>query len=398
MSQPIPILFLGDGPDAPTGLGRITRDLASLVARMPEYRVATLGRAGLGSRHLPFHQYMISLSPLNLQWGEQEIEKVWKDWSKGERGVVMTIWDPSRLLWFARPEFAGDARLQSFLSSHHFARWGYWPIDSTGPGDKLTGMAQDVLLGYDRLLAYTKWADSLVRRSIGEEESERRGLTWLPHGINFDTFTPRHKQQARERLSPMMHEGDLVVGVVGTNQPRKDWGLAFATCASLRARHPRLRVWAHIDMLERHWSINALARDFGLGDVLTVTTEGNDTEMSWRYSACDITLAIGLGEGFGYPIAESLACGVPVVHGAYGGGMEITPEPMRVEPIAYRLDTLHNALRPVYEPGMWAERVEVLLNGEISIDSCRGQVAHLSWKNLWPACFKPWFLEGLKWV
>ena len=52
-----PIMFVGDNPSLPGGLSRICRDLATLTATMPEYRVAVLGR-GLGQRRkFPFTLY-----------------------------------------------------------------------------------------------------------------------------------------------------------------------------------------------------------------------------------------------------------------------------------------------------------------------------------------------------
>lgn len=53
-------------------------------------------------------------------------------------------------------------------------------------------------------------------------------------------------------------------------------------------------------------------------------------QMAKIYNTMDVTLNCGLSEGFGLPIAESLACGVPVVAGDYSAMPElvqpVTPE------------------------------------------------------------------------
>jgi len=36
----------------------------------------------------------------------------WDDFSRGEPGIICTIWDISRLLWLARPEYLQDEDLK----------------------------------------------------------------------------------------------------------------------------------------------------------------------------------------------------------------------------------------------------------------------------------------------
>ena len=259
-------------------------------------------------------------------------------------------------------------------------------------------MTRDTLLGFNRVLTYTSWAKEQIVRTIGEGAAVARNLNWLPHGIDTSMFAPREKRESRRMLSPMLHDGDMLVGIVGTNQARKDWGMALTACHFLRSRVKRLKVWIHTDLLERYWSISALLNDLGLTDVAIVTKPMDDETLSYAYSACDVTLAPGLGEGFGYPIAESLACGVPVVHGTYGGGAAITPEPFQVRPVAYRLDTPHNAIRPVYEPATWADKLCEILDSPLQNEACRESVAHLSWSLLWEGAWKRWFLEGVRMI
>lgn len=389
-----PILFLSDAPELPTGLARIGRDLATLLSREPEFRVGYLGLSGYGSRQLPFAQYHIrSLVGHEGQWGETTIEFAWDDFSANEYGVVFTIWDATRLHWFAQPQYLPEpAPMRKFLMERHFQRWGYFPFDATGPGDRLSALSTDTLRGYDRVLCYTQFAKGLVERSIGADGARARDLDWMPHGLNLDSFQPREKREARKRCG--FHANEFIVGVVATNQARKDWGLMAQVGALLRQRIPRLRLWWHTDVAERHWSFPALLTDYGLGDITVFTTTTlKDTEMSYFYSSCDVTLHPGLGEGFCYPIAESLACGVPAIHGNYAGGPELVPwGECLVEPVMVRLDTLHNCFRPVFDPKDW---VEVVMRCDVQPEACRAAIEHLDWKKLWPSVWRKWFLGGV---
>lgn len=382
--KPTPILFLSDNPALPTGLGRITKDLAVHVASLPEFRVGTMGLGYPSSAKLPFFQ---ATFPPVEQWGEGLIEGIWSNFAGSDPGIIMTIWDASRLDWFSQPRMGGQ--LESFLRSGRFKRWGYFPIDSYGYDDRLTGMCVDTVQGFDRVLAYTIFGKKVLQRSLGRE------VDWIPHGIDGDIFKPRERGPGRSLLG--VPEDDLLVGCVMTNQARKDWGVAFAAIAAIK--RPNRKFWFHTDATIRYWNLFALAADFGVEhNVIITTKQFSSDELSHLYSACDMTF-LPSPEGFGYPIVESLACGVPVVHGAYAGGAELVPEKdWLVNPVAERMDTQWNCLRPVWNPQHWAKQIDWCLTQHSDgtfRDTCTRAVEHLHWKNLWPSCWKKWFLEGI---
>lgn len=383
--KPTPLLVMSDSPSQTTGLSRITKDIALIAAEQPEFRVATYGRGGLGSIQLPFHQYDFAE---DRQWGESTIQDVWTDFSRYELGVLLTVWDPSRLGWLARPRMGGE--LGKWLRNRPFKLWGYIPVDSFGPHGRLTAYIKDTLQGFDRLLAYTLWGKQVL------EDTLRHEVDWLPHGYNPQVFKPCGKAAGRQ----LLHLPDEVhlVGMVATNQARKDWGVAFQAIASLKERMPSLRFWVHTDVLERYWSLPALIADFGLENAITITLAGqiNNQGLAHCYSACDVTMLPSGGEGFGYPIIESMACGVPCVHGKYAGGAELIPDQRcLVDPAGYRLDTMWNSIRPVWNPQGWADRLHQLLEEPLEASVCTSAVEHLQWSNLGPQWVK-WLKAGLE--
>lgn len=388
--RPIPILFVGDSPDLPTGLARIGRNLASLVAKLPEFRVGYLGRGGSNTAKLPFYQQPF---PATDQWGENHVEKTWNDFAGEEPGVVFTIWDASRLHWFANP-VGINGSLGEFLRSGAFRRWGYFPVDSYGVGERLTAMSADTIHHYDRVLAYGAFGARVIENTI------KRPVEWIPHGVNSERFQPQSKVAGRMALG--IPQDGLVVGCVMTNQGRKDWGMAFATAARLAKNHKKFTFWAHVDTVSRYWDLQALVTDFGLERKTVITTGAmgfTDLQMSFGYSACDVTILPSLGEGFGYPVVESMLCGVGCVTGNYGGSVELIPDAaLLVNPVAERLDTLHNCVRPVFSPADWVETIEKVLDdpGLRDPELYKSAVAHLDWKLLWPAAWKKWFLDGIR--
>ncbi len=118
-----------------------------------------------------------------------------------------------------------------------------------------------------------------------------------------------------------------------------------------------------------------------------LSADQQDDWLALAYSACDVTLAIGAGEGFCFPIIESQACGTPVVHCDYAGGAEFTP--YKVQVVNYRLEGPQNIMRPVQEAISWAAKIQYAAKRKQLYD-----VTPLRWENLWPR-WKNWFEEGI---
>jgi len=192
------------------------------------------------------------------------------------------------------------------------------------------------------------------------------------------------------------------IGCVMTNQTRKDWGIAATVCAALAERMKgAVRFWWHCDTRMRHWNLDALIADFQLGEYVEITSPPvTDAWMAEQYRRCDLTFLPSTGEGFGFPLFESLACGVPVVHGDYAGGRSLMSafglNHLLVQPYSWRLEGQHNCVRPVYRPEDFVEKLmEMLESGHpLHSELLRGSVEHLSSMKL-GVTWKRWLREGL---
>ena len=351
----VPLLILTDSPDLPSGLARIGRDLAMHIHShmQDQVRVGYLGRGGIGG-DFPFPVWTIPHSeigrPGSGEWGGGVLPLVWERFTNGasQPGVLLTIFDPARMLWLARPEYLSDGPTKDFLTNRPFKLWGYFPVDGHTQQGGLGKIAAETLAGYDRVLGYGEYGSGILTQVLG------RNIEHLPHGIG-DVWQPKDRVAARALLN--FPDDAFVVGVVAANQQRKDWGLAAQVCGRLMKRFgDRLRIWWHVDHLQnpRAWDLDAVIGEFGIGPALTVSRPPvTDEWLAQAYSACDVTLGIGAGEGFGYPIVESQACGVPVVHWNYGGGAEYAS--IRMTPAAMRVEGPINVQRPVGSAAGWGD-------------------------------------------
>src|SRR5215470_14536128 len=112
-----PFLLLGDGPQEPTGLGRIARDLATyLHAADLDLDLVQVGGPALPLwtkwRHIPLPE-----TEREEEWGVHYVEEVWRGLWGRQPGILMGVWDPSRLYPYLSANLPAE-------------RWGYCAIDA----------------------------------------------------------------------------------------------------------------------------------------------------------------------------------------------------------------------------------------------------------------------------
>ncbi len=360
------------------------------------------------------------------------------------KGITLNILNASWAMWLARPDLLpANYPLREFLLTRPFRRWLYCPVDGHCADGTLGHQLAPVLAGMDRLLGYTGYGSRVMERTlerwsevsqpprlvvpegaITPEELDKiasqpgkitysgetappvyqpPSIPHLPHGLDTQVFYPRPRAEARAQFFARVSGGQsqlpllddqIVLAAVATNSLRKNWGLAFATCAELLQRGHQIFLWAHTNTQQGHWNLRALARQFGMERRVYLTTDKlSDETMAWAYSAADCGLHIGDGEGFGYFGPEAVACGLPVVHGNYAGGVEFVPWEGLVPPIGFTQEGTFFILRPTFSPAMWAQAVEGLLRARK--DGWQPELPQpLAWDEIWPR-WREWLLQSV---
>lgn len=384
----IPFLLVGDGPTEPTGLGRIARDLAGILSSsgLP-LDLVQIGGSIPPPFTGPWRHYPLDRGE---DWGASCVERYYRDLFGETPGILFLIWDPGRLLDYCRI----DLPVQ---------KWCYTAIDAGNINGEITGPAGHALRQFDRVLAYGRWASERLKASL------QTPISYLPHGISPAVWqTPSTEDEqawVRSLLGPYCPPEATVVGAVMTNQWRKDLGIYFQTIAALRQRGQKVFGWLHSDVPVKAWAIQQLVDDFGLGRHVRVTLEGanlSDRQLACLYQRCAVTILPTLGEGFGYPIVESLAAGTPAIHGDCAGGAELVPKTeWRVPVRATRLEGIYALERPVFSAQDWANAVQRALDWRVSVGDdlckayCQGAVAHLDWQQL-AGRWVSWVRAGLQ--
>jgi glycosyltransferase involved in cell wall biosynthesis len=166
---------------------------------------------------------------------------------------------------------------------------------------------------------------------FGEFQMRKRKLDplYIPHGVDTEVFKPRPEMRAEMRASMSVPDDAFLIGMVGANRspaqfPRKAQPQAFLAFAEFLKTHRDAYLYAftkpagdlNLDALlltiADSFDQNILERVKFPPDQLWYYGFGRE-EMAGMYSAFDVFLNPSMGEGFGVPIIEAQACGVPVI-------------------------------------------------------------------------------------
>ena len=175
----------------------------------------------------------------------------------------------------------------------------------------------------------------------GEKLMSEAGLdpAYVPHGIDTAVFRPlpEIRQKAREALS--LPPDGFLVGMVGANRgnpliPRKGFPQAFHAFSRFAAEHEDAWLYVHTQAVPDPGSginLDVLATVTGCPAGRVRFPEASawhlgisPDQMAVLYNAFDVLLNPSWGEGFGIPIMEAQACGVPVITSDHSAMSELT--------------------------------------------------------------------------
>jgi glycosyltransferase involved in cell wall biosynthesis len=140
-----------------------------------------------------------------------------------------------------------------------------------------------------------------------------QGPLYVPFGIDTGRWTPGPREAARDLLG-LPHDV-FTAGINAQNiGPRKGWGEQLAAFAAFHAKHPKSLLLIHAAP-EHPDGMNLRQLAAHLDIPVRFGSHGNMSQaqmLSW-YRSLDVLMQGTYGEGFGIPVIEAQACGVPVI-------------------------------------------------------------------------------------
>jgi glycosyltransferase involved in cell wall biosynthesis len=291
-----------------TGVGQYTKNLAHALLRLPDVRVSFWGHFTLGAEQAIDRE-------LRILKGETPM------WAFGSRALALL--NPvslSRYLW---------ARWSARYAVHHATNFVLRRFDAPSvatfhdlsvlryPNFHPTERVKFMEKRFARTMAA---AHSILTPSqfVRDEVIERFGLhpervVATPLGVSGD-FRPRADSEILHRLARYGLRPDGYVLMVGTLEPRKNIGLVLAAYSqlpsSLQSRFPIVHAgppgWLSKDIETEGKNLERAGHFWRLGYV-------PQEDLPYLYAGACVFVFPSYYEGFGLPVLEAMAAGVPVI-------------------------------------------------------------------------------------
>lgn len=296
------MLYSSNGFWANSGYGIQGRSLLPRLARLPEFggpeAIAQFAWYGLqgGVHEVNGHRvYPAGNDP----YGNDVIGLHAKDF---KANVVVSLID----VWV----------MQDTANKVAPALWLPWtPIDH----DPIPQRVLQALQGAYLTLSYSKW---------GKEMLDKAGISneYIPHGVEPSIYKILDYDAVTKFRRGFLHFDDEVhmTSMVAANKgypDRKAFQVQLRAWANFAKDKPEARLYIHTEPTPMYGGLDlpALCMALGIGEKVTFPDRYQNYRglppeyLALIYNSSQVLLAASMAEGFGIPIIEAQACGIPVI-------------------------------------------------------------------------------------
>lgn len=334
------VIIYGDDPTCHTGFAQVIDSIVTAVSAAGYTPVVVGTKISLSNK---YKCEKINALEEGDQVGWGTLEKALEKYCAR---VLITVGDP----WDLQGIYNIGARYKFYWIAYtpvEAKPFPAWYLIERGPNRYLDVGA--LFSHIDQIVAYTNFGKNAIsdmldeyRRFPGNAGKKINSeVSHVYHGVDVDFFKPEDKAAARSRLEHLkIAEDAILFTCVKVNSSRAGFDALFdawgAYLKKARSVSPdiaaRSKLYLHTNIEGVGYPLPAMLNHTGylkdksiIIDKLLQHGSGVSVEtMRDIYNATDVFLSTSRGEGFGLPVAEAMACGVPCIVPDYAGPAEYT--------------------------------------------------------------------------
>ena len=333
----IKLLWASDTRTMATGYGTVTHNVLKGLQETNKYDLFSLGFQYFGQ---PINLSGVPILPNgNKPYGEDILQG---HLSNVRPEILVTLCDMFRTPWFKKLNLKETG-----------TKWvAYFPLD-----------AEELPLGSEEAFKHADYKVAMA--AFTKQEAEKNGIkvdAMIPHGVDLDLYRKIDRKEIIEKSGLLLYKFDnegkkqfieiknagfenkYIIGSVFRNCGRKKPERLLEAFARYSKSNPEAILWLHTDPKDvQAFNLFEYAKRRGVLDKMYFTAIHSVAYaaalpmMPYIYSMFDIHALSTTGEGFGLPVIESLACGVPNVMTDYTTAKELIGDDrgIRVPVIGY---------------------------------------------------------------
>lgn len=358
------LIWLSVAPWAPTGYGLVTRELVPRIQREGHEVI-------VACKH--FHCGDVEWNGMHVIQG-MDVGILNRMIDKGEADYIITLLDNHALPSVPR-------------------KWiSYTPFDT-----------EKIPASISKTLEYPLMIIALTKH--GQKEIEGLGYEcfYAPHGIDTSIYYPDEQKRIESRKI-VGWEDNFVIGSVGVNyqDDRKNFVNLLLAFKKFHDKHNEARLFLSSNTISTDGSdyLPLAVKNLGLDQVMKwsepdayFTGQVSDEMMANRYRRMDLFCMPTRGEGFGLPLLEAQACGVPVVTTGASTGPELCPTQYLIPVKEHEWEWFNKEWRPNVNSESIYETLEKAYNDqERALVAKAGEkdvVANYDWDYVFDTYWKP---------
>ena len=395
------ILVMSDSPKLHTGFAKVAKEIFTYLNRTGKYDIKCIGWFHQETNEEVTYQIFQTMKDEKGRLTQEDKygHKSFPDYvEKFKPDLVWTLGD----MWMID-------HIATAPNRDKFKWVGYFPIDGHPSPSKWGPIVE----GMDVAVAYGKYGMDVIK-----QRAPRAKLQYVYHGVDTKAFHPIDKQSKLESKMALIgaKPDQKIIGIVARNQPRKAFDKLFEAyfyilngafikcnkCSKItvfpydivkreiyrvdRCKHclsadvvigkerDDVRLYVHGAIVDCGWDLLDLQNDYNLrGKVLVnpalkIGVGVSEHTLNAVYNAFDVFTLPTRGEGFGLPILEAMACGIPVVATDYSAHPEWASEAgIMVKPAVLESEPLTNIRRAVIDMSDYVEAlITILDNPEVA--------------------------------